>query len=45
LLADSLTILNPHRVHAARLIGHSMGGYIVALAAVRQAPRVLSAQE
>src|SRR5262249_21195285 len=43
LLADSLAILDAHGVGAAHLVGHSMGGYLVALAAVHQAPRVLSA--
>jgi len=42
LLADSLAILDAHRVHAAHLVGHSMGGYLVALASVQQAHRVLS---
>ena len=43
LLADSMAILDAHEVPAAHLVGHSMGGYLVALAAVHQAPRVLSA--
>src|SRR5262249_50721509 len=43
LLADALAILDAHRVRAAHLVGHSMGGYLAALAAVHRAPRVLSA--
>ncbi len=43
LLADVLAVLDAHRVDAAHLVGHSMGGYLAALAAVHQAPRVLSA--
>jgi pimeloyl-ACP methyl ester carboxylesterase len=42
-LADPLAVLDAHRVRAAHFVGHSMGGYIVALAAVHQAPRVPSA--
>jgi pimeloyl-ACP methyl ester carboxylesterase len=42
-LVDSLAVLDAHSVGAAHFVGHSMGGYIVALAAVHQAPRVLSA--
>jgi pimeloyl-ACP methyl ester carboxylesterase len=43
LLGDLLAILDAYGVDAAHFIGHSMGGYLVALAAVHQAPRVLSA--
>jgi pimeloyl-ACP methyl ester carboxylesterase len=43
LLADSMAILDSNQVQAAHFIGHSMGGYLVALAAVHAAPRVLSA--
>jgi pimeloyl-ACP methyl ester carboxylesterase len=43
LLDDALAILDAYRVGAAHLIGHSMGGCLVALAAVHRAPRVLSA--
>ncbi len=42
LLDDAMAILDAHRVPAAHLVGHSMGGYLVALAAVHRAPRVLS---
>jgi pimeloyl-ACP methyl ester carboxylesterase len=43
LLADALAILDAYEVKIAHLIGHSMGGYLTALAAVHQASRVLSA--
>jgi pimeloyl-ACP methyl ester carboxylesterase len=43
LLDDAMAILDAHRVPAAHLAGHSMGGYLVALAAVHRALRVLSA--
>jgi pimeloyl-ACP methyl ester carboxylesterase len=43
LLGDALAILDGYRVQAAHVIGHSMGGYLAALAAVHQASRVLSA--
>jgi pimeloyl-ACP methyl ester carboxylesterase len=43
LLGDSLAVLDVHGVRTAHFIGHSMGGYLVALAAVHQARRVLSA--
>jgi pimeloyl-ACP methyl ester carboxylesterase len=43
LLADAMAVLDAHGVQAAHLVGHSMGGYLVALAAVHEAPRVLSA--
>ncbi len=43
LLADLQAILDAYGVDAAHLVGHSMGGYLVALATVHQAPRVLSA--
>jgi pimeloyl-ACP methyl ester carboxylesterase len=43
LLADLQAILDAYGVAAAHLVGHSMGGYLVALAAVHQAPRLLSA--
>jgi pimeloyl-ACP methyl ester carboxylesterase len=43
LLADAMAILDAHRVDAAHLVGHSMGGYLTALAAVHRAPRVRSA--
>jgi pimeloyl-ACP methyl ester carboxylesterase len=42
LLDDSLAILDAHRIDAAHFVGHSMGGYLAALAAVHRAPRVLS---
>jgi pimeloyl-ACP methyl ester carboxylesterase len=43
LLADGLAVLDAFRVRAAHLIGHSMGGYLVELAAVHRASRVRSA--
>src|SRR5262249_21516207 len=43
LLADGLAVLDAFQVGAAHLIGHSMGGYLVELAAVHRASRVLSA--
>jgi pimeloyl-ACP methyl ester carboxylesterase len=42
-LADALAILDANAIQAAHFIGHSMGGYLVALAAVHEATRVLSA--
>jgi pimeloyl-ACP methyl ester carboxylesterase len=43
LLADMMAILDAYGVAAAHLVGHSMGGYLVALAADHHADRVLSA--
>jgi pimeloyl-ACP methyl ester carboxylesterase len=43
LLDDGLAVLDAHLVASAHAIGHSMGGYLAALAAVHRAPRVLSA--
>jgi pimeloyl-ACP methyl ester carboxylesterase len=43
LLDDAMAVLDAHRVDAAHLAGHSMGGYLAALAAVHRASRVLSA--
>jgi pimeloyl-ACP methyl ester carboxylesterase len=43
LLDDGLAVLDAHRVNAAHLIGHSMGGFLAELAAVHHAPRVLTA--
>ncbi len=43
LLADALAVLDACHVRAAHWAGHSMGGYLVALAVARQAARVLSA--
>jgi pimeloyl-ACP methyl ester carboxylesterase len=43
LLDDAMAVLDAHRVDAAHLVGHSMGGYLAAMAAVYRAPRVLSA--
>jgi pimeloyl-ACP methyl ester carboxylesterase len=43
LLADGLAVLDAFGVKAAHLIGHSMGGYLVELAAVHSGCRVRSA--
>jgi pimeloyl-ACP methyl ester carboxylesterase len=43
LLADGLAVLDGFRVAAAHFIGHSMGGYLVELAAVHHGSRVRSA--
>jgi pimeloyl-ACP methyl ester carboxylesterase len=43
LLDDAMAVLDAHRVAAAHLAGHSMGGYLTAMAAAYRAPRVLSA--
>jgi pimeloyl-ACP methyl ester carboxylesterase len=43
LLDDAMAVLDAHGVDAAHLAGHSMGGYLTAMAAVYRAPRVLSA--
>jgi pimeloyl-ACP methyl ester carboxylesterase len=43
LLDDGVAVLDAFQVTAAHLVGHSMGGYLVELAAVHRASRVLSA--
>jgi pimeloyl-ACP methyl ester carboxylesterase len=43
LLDDAMAVLDAHRVVAAHLVGHSMGGYLAAMASAYRALRVLSA--
>ncbi len=43
LLDDATAVLDAHGIDAAHLAGHSMGGYLAAMAAVYRAPRVRSA--
>jgi pimeloyl-ACP methyl ester carboxylesterase len=43
LLDDAMAVLDAHRVDVAHLAGHSMGGYLTAMAAVHRAGRVRSA--
>src|SRR5262249_43687294 len=43
LLDDAMAVLDAFGGKAGHLIGHSMGGYLAALAAVRRESRVLSA--
>lgn len=42
LLDDAMAVLDAHGVRSAHLVGHSMGGFIVQLAAVHHSDRLLS---